>query len=204
MTPRHGSVGSKKKILEFFLANIGRVIEKGELQHVSGGVSEWARRIRELRDEDGWDILSHKDRADLKPGQYIMPSDKRRPSATRDISKETRALVLDRDGYTCQSCGVAAADPDPLHPGRKVRLTMGHIIDKSKGGSDTPENLRAICTNCNEAAQNESQPKPNRIALLAQIRRATIDDQLAVLDSLHGKYAGVRRMSDEEPAKADK
>jgi hypothetical protein len=41
-------------------------------------------------------------------------------------------------------CGLGAGDPDPFHPGLKVRLVLGHIIDKSKGGPDTPGNLRAV------------------------------------------------------------
>jgi 5-methylcytosine-specific restriction endonuclease McrA len=85
-------------------------------------------------------------------------------------------------------CGVAAGDPDPLGGNRTVRLTMGHIIDKSKGGDDSPQNLRAVCTNCNEGLQNTSPPKPDRIHLLAQIRRAPIDDQKAVLDWLLKKF----------------
>jgi 5-methylcytosine-specific restriction endonuclease McrA len=85
-------------------------------------------------------------------------------------------------------CGLAAGDPDPLHPGQKVRLTIGHIIDKSKGGTDRPENLRAACTNCNEGLQNISPPKPGRIELLRQVRRATIEDQLHLLDWLEKKY----------------
>jgi 5-methylcytosine-specific restriction endonuclease McrA len=75
-----------------------------------------------------------------------------------------------------------------------VRLTMGHIIDKSKGGNDSPQNLRAICTNCNEGLQNTSLPKPDRIHLLAQVRRATIDDQQVVLEWLLKKF---RRKSTE-------
>src|SRR3954470_1272657 len=93
--------GSKKRILEFFLANIGRVIEARELQEASGWAAEWARRVRELRDEHGYQILSHKDRADLKPGQYLLETDKRRPAFARGMSKETRALVLERNGFTC-------------------------------------------------------------------------------------------------------
>ena len=69
---------------------------------------------------------------------------------------------------------------------------MGHIIDKSKGGADTPGNLRAICTNCNEGLQNIAPPKPDRIHLLSQIRRATVDDQLAVLEWLETKFKHTR------------
>jgi len=85
-------------------------------------------------------------------------------------------------------CGVAAGDPDPLGGSRPVRLTLGHIKDKSKGGADTPQNLRAVCTNCNEGLQNTALPKPDRIQLLGQVRRATLDDQQAVLEWLLAKF----------------
>jgi 5-methylcytosine-specific restriction endonuclease McrA len=65
---------------------------------------------------------------------------------------------------------------------------MGHILDKSKGGDDSPQNLRTICTNCNEGLQNTSLPKPDRIHLLAQVRRATIDDQNVLLNWLLRKF----------------
>ncbi len=149
--------GSRARILKFLLANIGRVVGKDEIRQASGNASEWARRLRELRDEYGYQILSHKDRRELKPGQYLLETDKRLPALPRAISKETRAWVLERNGYTCQMCGAGAGDDDPYHPGLKIRLTMGHIIDKDKGGKDTPENLRAVCTNCNEGLQNASQ-----------------------------------------------
>lgn len=180
--------GSKQLILEFFLQNIGKVLESRDIQQASGGASEWARRVRELRNEDGYQILTHKDRANLKTNQYLMETAKRLPAFKRGISKETRAWVLERNGYTCQMCGVAAGDPDPFGGSRTVRLTMGHIIDKSKGGDDTPQNLRAVCTNCNEGLQNTALPKPDQIHLLAQIRRATITDQRVVLDWLLQKF----------------
>jgi hypothetical protein len=180
--------GSKQLILEFFLSNLGKVLESKDIQKASGGAVEWARRVRELRNEDGYQILSHRDRADLKPNQYLLETIERVPAFTREISKETRSLVLERNGYTCQMCGVAAGDPDPLGRNRTVRLTMGHIIDKSKGGDDSMQNLRAVCTNCNEGLQNRAMPKPDRIYLLAQIRKAPIHDQEAVLNWLLQKF----------------
>lgn len=179
---------SKQLILEFFLENLGRIVESRDIQAASGGAVEWARRVRELRNEEGYQILSHKDRADLKPNQYLLETTKRIPAFKREVSKETRAWVLERNGYTCQMCGAAAGDPDPFHRNRTIRLTMGHILDKSKGGNDSPQNLRAVCSNCNEGLQNTSLPKPDRIHLLAQVRRATLDDQKHLLDWLLRKF----------------
>jgi 5-methylcytosine-specific restriction endonuclease McrA len=65
---------------------------------------------------------------------------------------------------------------------------MGHIIDKSKGGDDTPQNLRVQCMNCNEGLQNAAPAKPDRLTLLTQVRRATTDDQLHLLDWLKSKF----------------
>lgn len=179
---------SKQKILDFFLANIGVVLESRDIQAASGGAVEWARRVRELRNEQGYQILSHKDRSDLKPNQYLLETEKRIPAFSRNISKQTRAWVLERNGYTCQMCGLAAGDPDPFGGPRTVRLTMGHIKDKSLGGDDSINNLRAVCTNCNEGLQNTAPMKPDRVILLREIRKATISDQEAVLDWLLQKF----------------
>jgi HNH endonuclease len=184
--PRSSS--SKQRILEFFLENLGQVVESRAIQKASGGAVEWARRVRELRNEDGYQILSHKDRADLKPNQYLLGTSKRLPAFSRSVSKQTRAWVLERNGYTCQMCGVAAGDPDPLGGHRTVRLTIGHILDKSKGGGDTPANLRTVCTSCNEGLQNTAMPKPDQIHLLAQVRKATLADQQVLLRWLLQKF----------------
>lgn len=189
MAGKQKADGSKARILAFLLANMGRVIEGDEIQEASGNASEWGRRVRELRNEQGYVIDTHRDRSDLKPGQYFMPTSMRRPAFARSISKEVRARVLERNGYTCQMCGSAAGDQDPFDPTRTVRLTMGHIIDKEKGGEDTEGNLRAVCFNCNEGLQNTSLPKPDRVWLLSQIRRATVDDQRAALQWLQGKFS---------------
>lgn len=170
------------------LANIGRIVDSDEIRRASGNVSEWGRRLRELRDEEGYQILSHRDRADLKPGQYLLETDVQLPAFSRAVSKETRAIVLERNGYTCQMCGSAAGDTDPLGGRRKVRLTIGHIIDKSKGGDDSLTNLRAVCDACNEGLQNAGPQKPSRIQLLTQVRRATLDDQRYLMEWLEQKF----------------
>jgi len=189
--------GSKQLIIEYFLANLGKVLESRDIQSAAGGAVEWARRVRELRNEDGYQILTHKDRADLRPNQYMLLTIERVPAFSRKVSNELRAQVLERNGYTCQMCGVGAGDPDPLGTTRTVRLTIGHIVDKSKGGEETLANLRAVCEACNQGLQNTAPPKPNRIHLLGQIRRATRDDQQAVLEWLIRKF-GIELRDKEE------
>ncbi len=180
--------GARGKLRAHFLANIGRVMDSEELRAVADNQSEWARRIRELRTEEGYLILTHNDRSELKPGQYLLEIMKPEPAFERAISKETRAFVLDRNGFTCQMCGAVAGEPHPYDSTRKTRLHIGHTIDKSKGGIDEPSNLRAICSVCNEGAQNAMLIRPDLMQLLIQIRRATSADQLEVLKWLIAKF----------------
>jgi len=183
-------VGSKEKIRRFLLANIGRVIESHELQAAADGAVQYSRRLRELRDEEGWKILSHHDTTDLKPGQYLLrevPVKMRELAFQRGISAKLRAEVLDRNGFTCQMCGLTPGEIDPA-TGRKVRLHIGHIVNKSHGGKDELSNLRALCSTCNQGAKNVTAEKPTGLWLLTQIRRAGQDEQRAVFDWLRSKF----------------
>jgi hypothetical protein len=180
--------GARTRLRAHFLANLNRVMDSEELRDVAGGISEWARRVRELRTEEGFLVLTHNDRSDLKPGQYLLENPKPQPAFARVISKETRALVLDRNGFTCQMCGAVAGEMHPDGSGRKTRLHIGHIVDKSMGGSDEATNLRAICSVCNEGATNITLTRPDLKKLLAQLRRATVVDQLEALKWLMSKY----------------
>lgn len=179
---------AKDRLRSYFLSHIGQVLDSYELREIAGGQTEWGRRVRELRDEEGYRILTHHDRSELKPGEYLLENSKPDPAFARDISTETRAYVLDRNGYTCQMCGATAGDPDPLHPGRKIRLQIGHIIDKTMGGTDEPSNLRALCSNCNEGASNATLMRPDLKKLMIEVRRATIGDQLEILKWLIQKF----------------
>jgi hypothetical protein len=180
---------SKARIRKFLLAHIGRVVSSIELRDAAGtAVSEWARRVRELREQEGWPILTHNDSAELKPGQYILTG--KPPKGilfARPISAKLRAEVLDRNGFTCQMCGLTPGEIDP-DTGRKVRLHIGHIKDKSLGGKDELSNLRALCSTCNQGAKNITGEKPTALWLLSQVRRAGQDEQRAVLDFLRNKF----------------
>ena len=90
-------ISAKEKIRQFLLANIGRVVSSIEIRDAVGQeVSEWARRVRELREDERWPILTNNDRADLQPGQYLLaspPPPKPNVGFSRGISAKLRAEV---------------------------------------------------------------------------------------------------------------
>lgn len=181
--------GSKERIRQFLLGHIGQVVSSEQIK-AAANASEWARRLRELREIEKWPIISHNDSAKLKPGQYILtgqPPEKKDVTFATTISAKLRAEVLDRNGFTCQMCGLTPGDTDPA-TGRKVRLHIGHIKDKSLGGKEELSNLRALCSTCNQGAKNITSEKPTTIWLLGQVRRAGIDEQQKVFDWLKTKF----------------
>jgi len=185
-----GRDGSKKRIRQFLREHVGEVVTSIQIRDAAGtGVSEWARRVRELREDEGWKISTHHDSAHLKPGQYVLAElpPEEPVKFGRGISAKLRAEVLDRNGFTCQMCGLTPGDVDPA-TGRKVRLHIGHIKDKSLGGKDELSNLRALCSTCNQGAKNVTGEKPTSIWLLSQVRRAGQDEQRAVLNWLYKKF----------------
>ena len=192
--------GSKERIRQFLIAHVGQIVTSIELRDAAGvSVSEWARRVRELRDEEGWKILTNNDSTDLKPGQYLLTeTPPERVRFARGISARLRAEVLDRNGFTCQMCGLTPGDIDPA-TGRKVRLHLGHIKDKSLGGKDELSNLRALCSTCNQGAKNVTGEKPTSIWLLSQIRRAGQDEQRAVFNWLLKKFGGLANAAEPRP-----
>lgn len=56
--------------------------------------------------------------------------------------ENTKAMVLNRDNYTCQSCKGKYKDS---------KLEVHHIIYRSQGGSDEESNLITLCHTCHKA-----------------------------------------------------
>ena len=182
--------GSKERIGRFLRAHVGETLTSLQIRDSIGtGVSEWARRLRELREDEGWPILTHHDSTDLKPGEYLLQSlpPEKSVAFRRNISARLRAEVLDRNGFTCQMCGLCPGEIDP-ETKRRVRLHIGHIKDKNLGGLDELSNLRALCSTCNQGAKNITFEKPTALWLLSQIRRAGQDEQREVLAYLLRKF----------------
>jgi hypothetical protein len=180
-------MGARDRLREFFEQNIGKVVTHEQLSEVAQ-ISEWARRVRELRNDEGMQILTHNDRVDLKPGEYILVSLKRLPVTTRDISPQLRNEILLRNGYTCQLCGAGAGDPDPFNPKRKVTLHIDHIIPVSQGGNNNRYNLRVLCSVCNQVKGNIQTPSESALNIIARVRRQPKAVQKEVYEMLKKKF----------------
>lgn len=180
-------MGARDRIREYFIANVGQILTTEQIRKVAG-ISEYARRIRELRDEEGFQIRTHVDRADLKPGQYILETLEQKPVISRTISPQLRNVILERNGFTCQLCGAGPGDTDPFNPNRKVRLHIDHIIPISQGGSNNEDNLRVLCSACNQGRANVQPPSETALNIIAKIRKLPKSQQKEIYDVLKRKF----------------
>ncbi len=66
-------VGVREKILKYLRKNVGHIVTGEELRYVANNKTEWARRIRELRTEDGWPVVTKQTgMPELPVGTYVL------------------------------------------------------------------------------------------------------------------------------------
>jgi 5-methylcytosine-specific restriction endonuclease McrA len=141
------------RLKRLFETHVGEIVEGAMIAYV-GKISSAQRRIRELRDEQGWPINSHIDEEGLKPGEYrllsVDPAD-RRDIRQRLYEEGVRETVFARDDYTCQVCGrnreraLAAGDTRfylEIHHMRAVAEELDALPPEEL---NKPENLVTLC-----------------------------------------------------------
>ena len=145
---RKSSAGSKDKILKYLRTNVGKAVTGEELSYVANQKTEWARRTRELRTEEGWPITTKMSgNPSLPVGVYILERDRQAPSHDRHIPEPVRRQALRRDGYKCQKCGWTYEiwnRDDPRF------LELHHIVHHAKGGRNELSNLITYCNVCHD------------------------------------------------------
>lgn len=181
-------MSARARIKKFFEENVGKVITTRELSEIAG-IHDYQRRIRELRNEYGLKIRSHVDRADLKPGEYLLESLELDPAISRNITPQLRNQILERNGFTCQQCGASAHDVDDLDPTKSVRLHIDHIVPLSQGGTNDAENLRVLCSNCNHGKSNVQALGDTALNILARLRKSSRAVRLEVFEALKKEFA---------------
>lgn len=141
-------VGVREKILEYMRYNVGEKITGEELRYVANNKSEWARRVRELRTEYGWPVVTKTTgMPDLPIGVYVLAEDRQAPEHDRVIPDHVRRAVLQRDGYKCQECGWHHEKWNPSDP---RHLEAHHKEQHADGGANKEENLVTLCNICHD------------------------------------------------------
>lgn len=153
---RRKKASAQDKILEFLKENIGKAVTGEELRYVARDQSEWARRLRELRTEQGWMISTrHTGRPDLPSGHYVLESARQAPIHDRRISDPVRVKVLSRDGFACTECGWS---PEKRIPGdRRYVLELHHVLHHKDKGENSVENLTTLCNVCHDQIHRNSR-----------------------------------------------
>ncbi|MDQ4087191.1 MAG: HNH endonuclease [Pseudomonadota bacterium] len=140
-----GSV--QEKILRLLRAYVGQPIHSEVLRYVAGNdKSEWARRTRELRTEEGWPIVT-KSTGDpaLPVGVYVLERDEQAPPHDRHIPVDVRGKVMRRDQYSCRWQGCGWPSGYNIQFDRRF-LEVHHVHQHVEGGSNTdPANLVTLC-----------------------------------------------------------
>jgi 5-methylcytosine-specific restriction endonuclease McrA len=141
---RRGNTGVSTKLLTFFRENVGKRITSEELRYVAGNATEWARRTRELRTEEGWPIITRNTGDPTLPiGVYVLERDEQAPPHDRHIPELVRREVMQRDNWSCRwlGCGWPNGFPQADHR----FLEAHHIEQHAHGGANIAENLVTLC-----------------------------------------------------------
>ena len=143
-TIRRRPDGVQSKVLAFLRANVGKHVTGEELRYVANEKNEWPRRVRELRTEEGWPIVTRfSGDPSLPVGVYVLAEDVQAPPHDRHIKEIVRREVMERDNWQCQwrGCGWSheriAFDPRFLE--------AHHIHEHAEGGSNEAVNLITLC-----------------------------------------------------------
>jgi hypothetical protein len=160
--------GVRDRLLAYMRANVGKPVTGEELRYVAKGKTEWARRVRELRTEEGWPVVTRNTgRPDLSVGTYLLESDRQTPEHDRKIPDPVRCDVLVRDYYRCVSCGWTHDKwnrSDPRH------LELHHIKPHVEKGSNEADNLGTLCTVCHDDVHRRLKRGEN-----VRLRRSAIN-----------------------------
>lgn len=133
---------------------VGRVLRRHGIVEKEGG-SYSLVGYEELGDEQVGHLI---ELCQLKLDEYKAKRGKRiwqhRKASAGYISGTIRYEVLKQARFRCELCGVSA----------DVRaLEVDHIVPRSRGGNDDPDNLQALCYRCNSMKRDRDDTDFRRV-----------------------------------------
>jgi hypothetical protein len=190
----------KQRIEALFLDNIGKVITREQILDVATNPitgkqpENWHQRLSELRTDDGYTILSWRNRGWLRVEEYLMPSPDKRVQAGKRImpTKETWSKVLKRAKNACEwsedgiRCGLKDGMIDNIGGG-KVKLTADHRNPHSLNPSSDPNNpnqWQALCARHQVMKKNYWDNSTGKMNIYAIIQSATRSEKKIVFKFL--------------------
>lgn len=133
----------KGRIREYLRDKVGEPVRSERLAQISG-ISEYARRVRELRNEEGFVIDSTRTRSELGQNDYFVVEIRDVDEKSR-ISAKARFEQLERQG-NCEICGRDADHPDVRY--MEVDHIESFVDYNDPDAVNAPENLRTLCNEC--------------------------------------------------------
>lgn len=141
---RRSNAGVQAKVLAFLRANVGKHVTGEELRYVANEKNEWPRRVRELRTEEGWPIVTRfSGDPSLPVGVYVLAQDVQAPPHDRHIKEIVRREVMERDEWRCQWRGCGWSHERLAYDPRF--LEVHHIHEHAQGGGNEASNLVSLC-----------------------------------------------------------
>ena len=188
------------RALLWFKVNLNKKVTSAQLAIIPGKngnpISHNMRRVFELRDEKGYDIVNWKDNEstglNLKVDEWVLRNLEPIEENIRDrgVNKRITMEVFNRDNFTCQTCGRTPQDDDPFKPGHKIKLHVGHIkAHKNKNDKIshelTKDDFVTMCNVCNEGLKNDDL---KILTLLDRVKDATEEVQYEIFNYLSKKF----------------
>lgn len=136
---RHFEVTSaRKRILSYLQANVGQTVTKSDLSGVAG-ISEWARRVRELREDEGWLIHTATTNPSMTPGEYRLVAAEPQPDVVTVWKTAKLAAKLTTRGGAVDPTTRLAWFLGQIHPRPAAVDQARHVV-----GDDLTSALRAL------------------------------------------------------------
>lgn len=133
----------KGRIREYLRDKVGEPVRSERLARISG-ISQYARRVRELRNEEGFVIDSTRTRSELGQNDYFVVEIQDVEEKSR-ISAQARFEQLKRQG-SCEICGRDAEHPDVRY--MEVDHIESFVDYDDPDAVNAPDNLRTLCNEC--------------------------------------------------------